>query len=61
VTEPLIGVKGSIHRTSFSGPNINLTALQQNPNIQSVAVLKSVTGHNPGHVSTTAIPDSLLQ
>lgn len=60
MTDPLIGVKGSIHRTSFSGPNINLTALQ-NPNIQSVSVLKSVTGHNPGHVSTTANPDSLLQ
>jgi len=42
VTAFLIAVKGSIHGTSFPGPNINLTALQQNPNIQSVSVLKSL-------------------
>jgi len=61
VTAPLIGVKGSIHGTSFPGPNINLTALQQNPNTQAVSVLKTVTGHNPERVSTTANPGNLLQ
>jgi hypothetical protein len=61
VTAPLIGMKGSLHGTSFPGPNINLTALQQNPNSQSVSVLKYVTGHNPEQVSTTTNPGSLLQ